>query len=228
MTSALPEPGRQHVRRRHRRARRALLHLHPVHPDAVVDADGCVDLRDPRRRDERPVVGADRPRHPRGDRPRPRGRRGRHALPVHERGAPHPARRRRTVDGGRTREGVRRLAVPRRVDHRGVCARGAEAVSARRLVLPRQRRRRHRRPADRPHGDRRALAVGARAVGEPPSQPDRPHRGCRRGVVVARTRDARPRSRRRRLRRLVDDLARLRERLPHPRPADPARADPVG
>ncbi len=28
--------------------------------------------------------------------------------------------------------------------------------------------------------------------------------------------------------RLVDDLARLRERLPHPRPADPARAHPLG
>ena len=50
-------------------------------------------------------------------------------------------------------------------------------------------------PADRAHGHRRALAVGARAVGEPPAQPDRPHRGCGRGVVVARARDARAGSR---------------------------------
>ena len=81
--------------------------------------------------DERSVVGADRPRHPRSDRPRPRRRRGRQAVPVHQRGAPHPARRRRAVDGGRAREGLRRLAVPRRVDHRGVRARGAEALPAR-------------------------------------------------------------------------------------------------
>ena len=66
------------------------------------------------------------------DRPRPCRRRGRQAVPVHERGAPHPARRRRAVDRGRAREGVRRLAVSRRVDHRGVCARGAEALLAQR------------------------------------------------------------------------------------------------
>ena len=72
-------------------------------------------------------------------------------------------------------------------------------------------------PPDRPHGDRRAVALGGRALGEPSAQPDRPHRGCVRGAGG-----------RAGTRRLVpgpagsvdDDwwmvVARLRERIPHP------------
>ena len=58
------------------------------------------------RRDERPVVRADRSRHPGRDRSGACRRRGRHTVPLHERGAAHPARRRRPVDGRRTREGL--------------------------------------------------------------------------------------------------------------------------
>ena len=69
-----------------------------------------------------------------------------------------------------------------------------------RLVLPRERGGRNRRSADGPHGDRRPVALGARAVGEPPPQPDRTDDGCRGALVVARTCHAGARTRRARRR----------------------------
>ena len=44
--------------------------------------------------------------------------------------------------------------LPRRLGDRGVRPRGTQAAAARRPLLADQRRRRHRRPADRPHGHR--------------------------------------------------------------------------
>ena len=114
------------------------------------------------------------------------------------------------------------MAVPRRVGHRGVRARGTEAVPPRGVVLPGQRGGRHRLSADGAHGHRRPLAIGARAVENHPGNPIASTRMPPK-LVVTGARDARAGS----AGRLVDGLARVRERLPHPRAADPAGADRV-
>ena len=100
---------------------------------------------------------------------------------------------------------------------------GPKLFRSGRVVLPGQRGRRHRRPADRAHGDRRPLALGARPVGEQPAQPHRTNAGRGRAMVVARARHDPPGPRG----CLVDALARIRARLPHPRQAGPARAHRV-
>ena len=106
--------------------------------------------------------------------------------------APCPPDRRRAGTDGPHRARLRRLAVPRRVGHRGVRAGGPEAVPPRRLVLSGQRGRRHRRPADRPHGDRRPVAVRSHGPWEnAPGNPIVRTWYGRRSVVVARARDAR-------------------------------------
>ena len=227
-TSALPNPRRQHVRRRHRRARRPLLHLHPVHPDAVVDADRRVDLRDPRRCDERSVVGADRPRHPRRIDP---------GHVVGEDGTRYlftsGVRRIQLAD-----DGLRRWANSRRCTTAG----GTPTTGS-----PRRTRWRARSFSGSGRWFYLVSAVGgtggpptghmvivarSRSVHGPwenhPRNPIARTRGCGRGVVVARARDAGPGPAGTPRRRLVDGLARIRERVPHPRPADPARADPRG
>ena len=99
------------------------------------------------------------------------GRRGRRGGTCSSAGPARPAHRRRAGHRRPRRARLRRLAVSRRLGHRGLRARGARTVPPRRLVLPGQRGRRHGRPADRPHGDRGPLPVGPRPVGERAANP---------------------------------------------------------
>ena len=198
-----------------REAQGALLHLLPRPEPGVRRA--VVELRDLGRQHPRAVERSHRPR----DRPhRPRTHRhGRwQALRVRQRRLHVAARRRRPVRDSALEEGLRRLAVSRRVGRRGVRAGGTQDAPPRRLLLHGARRGWNGRTADEPHGRRRALAQHRGAVGELSVQPDHPDDVARRAVVVEGTRHAS----RGAGRQVVRRLPRLRERLLQPRAADTA------
>ena len=67
------------------------------------------------------------------------------------------------------------MALSGRLGGRGLRARRPEDPAPRRLFLPDHRGRRHGGPADRPHGDRRALEIDPRPMGALPAQSARAH-----------------------------------------------------
>ena len=125
---------------------------------------------------------------------------------------------------GRAEEGLRRLAVPGGLGGRGLRAGRPEDAEARRLLLHGARRGRHGRPADEPHGRRRAVEDASTGPWEnSPYNPIIRTVVARRALVVEGARHAgrgagRP---------VVRRLPRVRERLLQPRPPDAARADRV-
>ena len=138
-------------------------------------------------------------------RPRPRRRRGRLALAVPLRRRPGAALRRRAQADRRARACLRSVALSVRLGRRRLLPRGAEDHPPWRLFLPDHRGRRNGRAAHRPHGDRRALALDPRPLGELPEQPSGADDRRSRTLVVARARH----SGRGAGGRLVDGLSRL-------------------
>ncbi len=63
------------------------------------------------------------------------------------------------------------MALSRQLDRGRILAGGPQDSSHRALVLPADRRGRHRRPANRPYGDRRAVKIDTRTLGTASAEP---------------------------------------------------------
>ena len=136
---------------------------------------------------------------------------------------PRAAHGRWACDRRRGGARLRSVALSRRLGRRELLARRPEGHAPRRIFLHGHRGRRHRRPADRPHGDRRALEVDPRPVGELSAQSARAHAPtrARNGGRAATRRWSKGRA------ATGGGLSRLRERLLDARPPDAARSDRV-